>query len=131
LLARARRGAPIPVVQYLGTLGHTKIPTLRWRASSQAVRASPFSGDAQGLQQLTPLDIHDLGIFLAEARYQNWIVLLSLHRAQQWAQRMHLAPANAGQVENFKPSEVQICQKLTAPLVPSGSDAFAEPGDMP
>jgi hypothetical protein len=162
LLARARRGAPIPVVRYLGTLGHAKITTLRWQANSEAGRASLFSGDEQrslgnmyftteqfwqaqeqeeiiwskmrfiqGLQQLTPLDIHDLGIFLAEARYQNWIVLLSLHRAQQWAQRMHLAPANAGQVENFKPSEVQICQKLTAPLVPSGSDAFAEPGDMP
>jgi hypothetical protein len=83
------------------------------------------------LQQLTPLDIHDLGIFLAEARYQNWIVRLSLHRARQWAQRMHLTPANAGRVENFEPSEVQICQKLTAPLVPSGPDAFAEPGDMP
>lgn len=89
----------------------------------------------QGLQQLTPLDVHDLAIFLAEAHYQNWIVLLALHRAHQWAERMHLAAANPVSVEIMKPSQEQICQPLTAPLVASdsdsGPDAFAQPGDMP
>ncbi|HEY3636981.1 MAG TPA: hypothetical protein VGK90_02430 [Rhizomicrobium sp.] len=88
----------------------------------------------QGPQQLSPLDIHDLAIFLAEARYRNWIVLLTIHRSHQWAARMHLAAANPAGIEGPS-SRPQICEKLTAPLVASdnisGPDAFAEPGDVP
>jgi hypothetical protein len=55
----------------------------------------------QGLRQLTPLDIHDMSIFLAEARYQNFIVQLTLVRAQQWADQLHIAAANPGNVEKL------------------------------
>jgi hypothetical protein len=91
----------------------------------------------QGLQQWTPLDVHDFSIFLAEARYENWVIVLTMHRAHQWAERMHLTAANSADVvANFaKPSEAQICQPLTAPLVSSpdvtGVGAFAAPDDTP
>jgi hypothetical protein len=172
LLARARQGESIPVVQHLGLLGHAKITRLRWEANSEAGRASLFSGDEQrmlgnmyftteqfweaqqqeeiawskmrfiqGLNQLTPVDVHELSVLLAEARYQNFIVRLSLYRAHQWAQRLHLAAYNPGLVDNpgsvamINPAQVQICQPLTAPLVPSsdfsGPDAYADASDMP
>lgn len=44
----------------------------------------------EGVSQLLPADIHDLSIYLAEARYQNWILLLSIKRAHQWAQLLQL-----------------------------------------
>jgi hypothetical protein len=119
LLARARKGDSIPLVQHLGRVPHAKITTLRWQANAQAGRASLFSGDEQrmlgnmyytmeqfweaqtqeettwskmrfiqGLTQFSPQDVHDFSIFLAEARSQNWILLLTLKRAQQWAKRL-------------------------------------------
>ncbi len=72
---------------------------------------------------------------LGEARYQNWIVLLSIHRAHQWAARLQLAAANPGQIEGSASAVAQICEKLTAPMIATestvGPDAFAEPGDTP
>jgi hypothetical protein len=89
----------------------------------------------QGLQQLSPLEAHDLAILLGEARYQNWVVLLTIHRAQQWAARLQLAAANLVPIEGRMSTNAQICAKLTAPSIASdstvGPDAFAEPGDMP
>jgi hypothetical protein len=94
----------------------------------------------QGLQQFTPADVHDFSVLLAEAHYQNWEALLSSWRAHQWADRLHLAAENPAwgnksdnvMVSKYKP---QICEPLTAPLVPSpdylGPDAFIEAGDMP
>jgi hypothetical protein len=89
----------------------------------------------QGLQQFSPLEAHDLAMMLGEARYQNWVVLLAIHRAQQWAARMQLAAANPVQIEGPTSTRAQICEKLTAPFIASdnssGPDAFIEPGDMP
>jgi hypothetical protein len=89
----------------------------------------------QGLQQFSPLEAHDLAMMLGEARYQNWVVLLTIHRAQQWAARMQLADANPVQIEAPISTRAQICEKLTAPFIASdnfsGPDAFAEPEDMP
>jgi hypothetical protein len=94
----------------------------------------------QGLPQFTPADVHDLGIFLAEAHYQNFIILLSLYRAHQWGDRLALTAGNQVGGDNQPIStpliaQAQICQPLTAPEMSSsdtsGSDAFAEPGDMP
>ena len=89
----------------------------------------------QGLQQLAPIDTHELAILLAEARYQNWVVLLSIRRTHQWAARMQLAAANPAGVEGPTSAGAQICEKLTAPAIASdntvGTDVFAEPGDMP
>jgi hypothetical protein len=92
----------------------------------------------QGLQQFAPADVHDLGIFLAEARYQNWIILLSIHRAHQWADRLGLKADNqtGGDIARILLStQAQICRPLTAAAVSSsstaGPDAFAAPGDEP
>jgi hypothetical protein len=92
----------------------------------------------QGLQQFAPADVHDLGIFLAEARYQNWIILLSIHRAHQWADRLGLTADNrtGGDIARILlSSQSQICRPLTAAAVSSsstsGPDAFAAPGDEP
>ena len=149
ILAHARRGDPVPVVQHLGVLPHAKITTLRWDANAQAGRASLFSGDEQrslgnmyystaqiwdaqqqetiiwsemrfieGIDRFTPADIHDLSIFLAEARYQDWVVERNLRRAHQWAQRLQLAPANPGSFEapESGSAHLRLCEKLTAPL---------------
>jgi hypothetical protein len=92
----------------------------------------------QGLPQFTPADVHDLSIFLAEAHYQNWIILLSIHRAHQWAARLGLTADNqtgSGIARVLISAQSQICQPLTAAAVSSsstaGPDAFAEPGDEP
>ncbi len=89
----------------------------------------------QGLKQFSPLEAHDLAILLGEVRYQHWVVLLTIHRAQQWAARMQLAAANPVGIEGPPSANAQICEKLTAPFTASdstsGPDAFAEPGDMP
>jgi hypothetical protein len=69
----------------------------------------------QGLSQLTPLDTHDFGIFLAEARYENRIALLTIRRAHQWADRMHLTAENPDGVEGeFDANRAPICPPLTA-----------------
>lgn len=168
LLARARRGESIPLVQHLGRVPHAKITTLRWQANAQAGRASLFPEDeqrslgnvyytteqfwdaqareevtwakirfVQDLTQYSPQDVHDLAIFLAEARSENYILLLTLKRAHQWAKRLQLDAANPGAEINLAPYEnrEQICQPITAPLVSnpdiSGPDAFALPQDVP
>jgi hypothetical protein len=92
----------------------------------------------QGLQQFTPADVHDLSIFLAEAHYQNWIILLSIHRSHQWADRLGLTADNrtGGDIARILlSSQAQICQPVTPAEVSSsataGADAFAAPGDEP
>jgi hypothetical protein len=92
----------------------------------------------QDLQQFTPADVHDLSVFLAEAHYQNWIILLSIHRAHQWADKLGLTADNqtGGDIARILTStQAQICQPLTATEVSSsstaGPDAFAAPGDEP
>jgi hypothetical protein len=92
----------------------------------------------QGLRQFAPADAHDLSIFLAEAHYQNWIVLLSIHRAHQWAGRLGLTADNkvGGEItRSLTGAQSQICQPLTAAEVSSpdtsGPDAFAAPEDQP
>jgi len=177
LLARARRGDPVPVVTHIGRLLHGKITSLRWQANAQAGRASLFSGDeqrtlgnmyftteqfrqaqeqeadtwsrlrfVQRLARWTPFDLHDFSIFLAEARSENWSIVLTIHRAHQWAERMGLTAANPQMIDVVgnpsdvlgrlaETSEAQICWPLTAPLASSpdtsGPRAVATPEDEP
>jgi len=65
----------------------------------------------QGLHQLTPLDMHDLSIFLAQAHHENRIVLLTLRRAHQWAQMMNITPDNPNS-ERLKSSRSEVCPAL-------------------
>lgn len=66
-----------------------------------------------GLDHLSPLDIHDLRIFLASARYRDGRAKLSIRRAHQWAERLQLTAAN--------PNGVEKLGSLSAANCPSGS----------
>jgi hypothetical protein len=83
----------------------------------------------QGEDRLAPQEIHDVAALVAQARWENEMVLLSLFRARQWAARMHLTPANPNGVERGGGLSEQICQPLTAPAVPPAS--WEKPGDQP
>jgi hypothetical protein len=171
LLAQARQGAQIPIVQHIGILPHAKITTLRWEANAQAGRASLFSGEEQrslgnmyftteqfreaqqqeeivwskmrfiqDTNRLSPEDVHDFSVLLAQARYQNWVVLLSLKRAHQWAHGLQLTPANPGikaedNVDRWYASRAQICEPLAASQTHGknvgGPDAAGEAADVP
>ena len=71
-------------------------------------------GFVEGLNQLTPLDLHDLSILLAEARYQNRRVKLSMKRAHQWAAKLKLTAADPNPVENYSLSARRVCTPLVA-----------------
>ena len=64
----------------------------------------------QGLRQFAPADVHDLSIFLAEAHNQNFIILLSLYRAHQWAGRLGLTAGNQVGGENRRITTTPIAQ---------------------
>lgn len=70
-------------------------------------------GFVEGLQHFTPLDIHDLGVLLAEARLRNRRAKLSVERAHQWAARLGLTAANPNGVESLDPNERPACPPLT------------------
>lgn len=83
-----------------------------WQAQEQEEVLWPSMAFIQGLRQLTPQDVHDFSIFLAQAHHQNRIVLLTLRRAQQWAQMMNLAPDNPNSVESLKSLRAEACPAL-------------------
>ena len=83
----------------------------------------------QGENRLGPQDIHDLAVQLAQARWENARVLLTIQRARQWADRMHLTPENPNGVESAGELSEQICQRLTAPAV--APESWEAPGDQP
>jgi hypothetical protein len=84
----------------------------------------------QGVARLTPEDVHDLSIFLAEARYQNFILLLTVKRAHQWATVLKLTPSDPSEFA-IVTGKIQICEKLAAALVPPGPDPTGLPEDEP
>lgn len=67
----------------------------------------------EGMSQWTPLDIHDFSVFLAEARYENGIALLTIRRAHQWGDRMHLTAENPAGVE-LDTNRAPTCTPLIA-----------------
>jgi len=83
----------------------------------------------QGERQLDRQETHELAVLLAQARWENDEVLLILHRAHQWAARMHLRPENPQGIESGGEPTEQICQTLTAPAVPP--EPWEQPGDQP
>lgn len=108
-----------------------------WEAQAQEEVTWSKMRFIQGTTQLSPEDVHDLSIFLAEARSENWILLLTLERAREWARRLQLNAANPAAEINLAPYETreQICQPITAPLIAnpdvSGPHAIGEPQDVP
>lgn len=74
-------------------------------------------GFLEGIGQLTDLDVHELSLLLAEARYRNLRAQLSIERSHQWANRLSLTAANPNGVENLTFPKTLTCPRLTeAPL---------------
>lgn len=98
-------------------LGNMYFTTEEFR-SSQAAEETVWArlGFLEGLDHFTPLDIHELSILLAEARYRNIRAQLSIERGHQWAARLHLTAANPNSVENITLSRKSDCPVLSAPL---------------
>ena len=69
-------------------------------------------GFLDGLDNLTPLDLHELSLLLAEARYRNFRIKLTLQRGDQWAGKLHLTAANPNSVENLTLSKKVDCPAL-------------------
>ena len=101
----------------LRVLGNMYFTTDEYR-ESQEQEADVWARIAfvDGLQHFTPIDIHDLSILLAQARYRDFRARLDVERAEQWAGRMHLRPANPNSVESVTLSDVPKCPLLTGPI---------------
>jgi hypothetical protein len=98
-----------------GLLGNMYFTTEEFR-TYQAREEDTWAkmGFAEGLTHFTPLDVHDLSVLLAEARFQNRRAKLSITRAHQWAAKLHLTAANPNSVENYSLSAPRVCTPLFA-----------------
>jgi len=96
-------------------LGNMYFTTEDFRASQdQEETVWARMGFVEGLSHFTPVDVHDLSLLLAEARYRNRRAKLTLERGSQWAVKLHLAASNPSSVENYRLSAKPICRPLSA-----------------
>lgn len=100
----------------LRVLGNMYFTTDEFR-DSQEQEATVWSKIAfvEGLKHFSPMDVHDLGVLLAEARYRDFRAKLDIERGRQWAARLHLTAANPNSVEQVALSEQPECPSLTGP----------------
>ena len=97
-------------------LGNMYFTTGEYRDSQEEEEAVWAKiGFVEGLRHFTPNDIHDLGVFLSEARYRDMRASLDVERGRQWAARLHLTAANPDSVEKIRLSGVPVCSSLTGP----------------
>jgi len=95
-------------------LGNMYFTTEEFRASQEEEEnVWAKLGFIDGLDHFTPLDIHDLSVLLAEARYRDFRAQLDVTRAREWANKLGLTPSNPESVENITPSEKVQCPALT------------------
>lgn len=88
----------------------------------------------QGLDRLTPAEIHDFSVLLAQAKYLNFRIVLSMYRAHQWANLLHLSPENPGTVDTGSSGPPELCRPITAErdnAKASLSDPIFAPDDWP
>ena len=96
-------------------LGNMYFTTEDFRASQdQEETIWARMGFVEGLTHLTPADVHELSVLLAEARYRNFRAKLTIERGNQWASKLHLMASNPNSVENYRLSAKRICPPLTA-----------------
>jgi len=76
-------------------------------------------GFLNGLDRFTPLDVHELSILLAEARYRDFRAQLDIERGRQWASKLRLTAANPNSVEN--PQLPTSSKAIECPVVIEGS----------
>jgi hypothetical protein len=100
----------------LRVLGNMYFTTDEFR-DSQEQEATVWSKIAfvEGLKHFSPMDVHDLGVLLAEARYRDFRAKLDIERGRQWAARLHLTAVNPNSVEQMALSEQPECPSLTGP----------------
>jgi hypothetical protein len=96
------------------TLGNMYYTTDQFRMA-QDVEEEVWSklGAIDGLDHLTPREIDEFGLLLAQARYEAWRIDLNILRAHQWAAIMHLKADNPDAFEATTGPEV--CTSISAP----------------
>lgn len=102
----------------LRVLGNMYFTTDEFR-DSQEQEATVWSKIAfvEGLKHFSPMDVHDLGVLLAEARYRDFRAKLDIKRGRQWAARLHLTAANPNSVEQMALSEQPDCPLADRPPI--------------
>ena len=94
-------------------LGNMYFTTEEFRASQEEEEAVWAKlGFLDGLNHFTPLDVHELSILLAEARYRDFRAGLDIERGRQWASKLRLTAANPNSVENDTSSKSIDCPAI-------------------
>ena len=84
-------------------LGNMYFTTEEFRSSQEAEETIWAKlGFLNGLDRFTPLDVHELGMLLAEARYRDFRAQLDIERGRQWASKLRLTAANPNSVESIQ-----------------------------
>lgn len=69
-----------------------------------------------GLEWLTPAEIDQFSMLLAQARYQSWLIEAAVQRSHQWAGLMRLKAENPGEMEFPGGSAApEACPSISAP----------------
>jgi hypothetical protein len=77
-----------------------------------------------GLDRLTPAEIDQFSMLLAQARYESWMIDVSVQRAHQWAAVMRLKADNPSQFEFPNGStSPEACVSIGAPPAGPSRDA--------
>jgi len=100
--------------RYLGNMYYTTEQFSRLQEEEENAWAELSAIDR--LDHLTPSEIDEFGMLLAQARYESTIMALDALRAHQWADLMHLTADNPNQFE--VPSgrvAAAPCPPITAP----------------
>jgi hypothetical protein len=107
--------------RYLGNMYYTTDQVRRAQDLEEEVWSKMRA--IEGLDHLTPAEIDQFSMLLAQARYEAWLIGVSVGRAHQWAALMHLKADNPGEMEFPTASTPpETCPSIGAP--PAGPDAF-------
>jgi hypothetical protein len=100
--------------RYLGNMYYTTDQFRRAQDVEEEVWSKMQAID--GLDRLTPAEIDQFSVLLAQARYESWLVEQSVLRAHQWAAVMRLKADNPKQIE-FQNGHVtaDACVSISAP----------------
>ncbi|MDE2355389.1 MAG: hypothetical protein KGL69_01405 [Alphaproteobacteria bacterium] len=90
----------------------------------------------QGVDRLSPAAVQDFRVLLAQVRYQNYMVVLSIKRAHQWAARLHIqAPDPMSGPRVFAGEYSELCRSMFAKRDLSAfsrdPDMIGTPDDLP
>ncbi len=105
-------------------------------AQSREADAWAKLGAVRGRAKLTQSAVDTLRQTLAEARFYDWRTVLLIHRTQQWADILHLAPAASGLPGSRGSGAIMAlgCPPITDRNDPSHGatgDPLAPPEDVP